>query len=76
MNTILTFDYLAFDFPTIWPRFNLIVPQVPVLVFEELGINQLPLVTKRRKHNLAELQINEHGEIDFEEDDDEDFSIF
>ena len=44
--------------------------------FEELGINQLPLVTKRRKHNLAELQIDEHGKIDVEEDDDDDFSIF
>ena len=38
---------------------------------QSLGISQLPVVSKRRKHQFNELEIDEDGNINFEEEDEE-----
>ena len=38
---------------------------------QSLGISQLPVVAKRRKHEFNELKIDEDGNINFEEEDEE-----
>ena len=35
---------------------------------EELGITRLPEISKRRKHDFSDLEINENGDIEVEED--------
>ena len=41
--------------------------------FEALGIRKLPVITKRRKQNFSDLQIDDNGIIDIDDDFDDDF---
>ena len=45
--------------------------------FEELGIEKIPYVMKRQRHNFDELTFDEHGDIiiDDDEDKDDDYSV-
>ena len=42
---------------------------------EDLGITQLPIVSKRKRQNFDDIVIDENGDIIAEEEDDEDISF-